>query len=72
MAGHCSTCRYWSAMVARSELFTVQALCLSSTSPHASTYTSGGRTCAAWADAPHGPVDSPVLPEGAYPAEVTA
>lgn len=72
MAGHCANCRYWSGMVASADGFTVKALCLSTKSPHTGTYTSGGRTCAAWADAPHGPVDSPALPEGAYPEEVTA
>lgn len=72
MAGHCTTCRYWSGMVASADFVTVKALCLSTKSPMSGDYTSGGRQCPAYAEATHGPVDSPALPEGAYPDEVTA
>lgn len=55
----CSTCRFWSEMVARANSAAgVEALCLTIGS-RGGRYTLGSDSCEAWRSAKHGAVDDP-------------
>lgn len=61
MSKTCETCRYWSEMIAEAGGGRpgVRAMCLSTGSPQHGRYTGQRQTCAEWADAPLGAIDSP-------------
>ena len=57
---NCAGCRYWSEMIAKCEGGgSVEAMCLSNTSPLTGKYTHAGRSCEAWESGHHGAVDDP-------------
>jgi hypothetical protein len=56
----CDNCRFWSQMIAQSiGLLGVEALCLSSVSPHSRKFTKAHKSCPAWRENTHGAVDEP-------------
>jgi len=56
---NCSSCRFWSEMLAMSRGNGVEAMCLSQTSPLSRKYTTERTRCDEWKDGYLGAIDSP-------------
>jgi len=56
---NCGGCRYWSELLAMADETGVKAMCLSSDSRFARTYTTRRQVCAQWAEGSLGAVDDP-------------
>ena len=55
----CDTCRYWSEMVAQSNGYGVDAMCLNEKSPNKHKMIAGSVSCDVWEDGYFGAIDAP-------------
>lgn len=62
----CSTCRFWSEMLATINFGRLQAMCLSPHSKYTHKYTTGGLGCPAWRCGAQGAVDDPDIDPSIY------
>lgn len=62
MPNNCSSCRYWSEMLAQSiGVGPVEAMCLDAESPNRGLYIAGSSHCSRWKHNELGAVDNPAF-----------